>query len=162
MDDAALLAALAPALPRLQRIALALTNDHHAAEDLVAEALARTLPKWRTGTIDDPAPYVKQVLVNLASRRWRRNTLGRQRDGHSVEWTRPDVDAPTEIVERDATLRAIVALPPRRRAIVVLRYYDDLSLEQISELLGIKVGTVKSQLSRALEQLRGAFGGQEQ
>jgi RNA polymerase sigma factor (sigma-70 family) len=61
-------------------------------------------------------------------------------------------------VERDRTLRAVMRLPPRRRAVVVLRFYDDLPEAEIAGLLGVSVGTVKSQLSRALEQLRADLG----
>ncbi len=66
------------------------------------------------------------------------------------------------VAERDRTLRAVMALPVRRRAVVLLRFYDDLSLHQIAEAMGVAEGTVKSQLSRALEQLRAELEGQEQ
>ncbi len=160
-DDDGLIAALRPALPRVQRIALALTNDPQAADDLVADAVTRILPKWRAGTVRDPGQYLKRVTVNLATRRWRRRALGRARDHRAIDWSPVAPDVERIVVDRDLTMRAIRALPPRRRAIVVLRYYDDLSLDQIAELLGIDVGTVKSQLSRALEQLRTTLEGQE-
>ncbi|MGB8860320.1 MAG: sigma factor-like helix-turn-helix DNA-binding protein, partial [Ilumatobacteraceae bacterium] len=67
----------------------------------------------------------------------------------------------SELAERDRTLRAVAALPPQRRAVVVLRFYDDLSEAGIAEVLGIGLGTVKSTLSRAVEQLRTALEAQE-
>lgn len=141
-------------LPRLQRIARLLVGDPDVADDLVAEAIARTLPKWRAGTVAEPAAYVRRVLVNLANRRWRRRRLSARSDHFALGWTQPATDLSGESAERDRTLRAIYALPARRRAVVVLRYYDDLSEAAIASVLGISVGTVKSTLSRALEQLR--------
>lgn len=151
---------LAAELPRIQRIARLLVGDAEGAEDLVAEAIARTLPKWRTGRIDDGGAYLRRVVVNLAGRRWRRRVLARERDHRASEWSSQThgVDTDASIAERDRTLRAVRALPPRRRAVVVLRFYDDLSEAQIAAVLGINVGTVKSQLSRALEQLRTDLG----
>jgi len=148
-------------LARLHRIALALTNDRHAADDLLADAIARTLPHWNAGRIDDADAYVRRVLVNLAAHRWRRRRLSRERDHRGLEWLRRDSDTAAEIAERDRTIRAVAQLPPRRRAIIVLRYYDDLSLDQIAATLGVETGTVKSQLSRALGQLRRSLDGQE-
>lgn len=161
-SDEALWVALQSSLPRVQRIALALTNDHDDADELVADAISRMLPRWRIGAIDDPAAYFKRTVVNLATRRWRRIALGRSRDHRAVEWTQAGGDLANKLAERDATLSAIRSLPARRRTIVVLRYYDDLSLEQIADLLEINIGTVKSQLSRALEQLRVALEGQNE
>ena len=156
--DAAYLDAITDSLPRLQRIARLLTDDADAADDVVAEAVARTLPRWRAGEVDDAASYLRRVTVNVATRRWRRRGLARRRDRSALDWLPMDRDAAGDVVERDRTLRAVMALPPRRRAVVVLRFYDDLSEQSIAEVLGISLGTVKSQLSRALEQLRGDLG----
>ncbi len=148
-------------LPRLQRIARLLVGDADVADDLVAEAIARTLPKWRSGTVAEPAAYVRRVLVNLTNRRWRRRRLSARSDHFALGWTQPASDPSHETVERDRTLRAVHALPARRRAVIVLRYYDDMSEASISAVLGISVGTVKSTLSRALEQLRAELETQE-
>ena len=148
-------------LPRLQRIARLLVGDADVADDLLAEAIARTLPKWRGGTIADPAAYVRRVLVNLTNRRWRRRRLSARSDHFALGWTLPTPDLSGETAERDRTLRAVHALPARRRAVIVLRFYDDMSESAIAGVLGISVGTVKSTLSRALEQLRGALEAQE-
>lgn len=152
-----LLVALGDELEALQRFALLLTGDSHAAEDLLADAIARTLPRWRAGEVRDVTAYVRRVVVNLAARGWRRRRISRDRDHHAVEWTTPALELDTGVVERDRVWAAVLALPPRRRAVVVLRYYDDLSEPRMAELLGIGVGTVKSQLSRALDQLRAAL-----
>jgi RNA polymerase sigma-70 factor (sigma-E family) len=154
VHDAELVEVLRDELPRVQRIALLLVGE--AADDVVAEAIARTLPRWRADRVDDPGAYLRRVVINLAKRRWRRRALASQRDHHALSWAAsPDE---TDVAERDRTLRAVRALPPRRRAVVVLRFYDDLTEARIAEVLGISVGTVKSQLSRALEQLRTDLG----
>jgi RNA polymerase sigma-70 factor (sigma-E family) len=154
--------ALAAHLPRLQRTVRLLTADADAAEDVVAEAIARAWPHWRAGRIADPAAYVRRVAVNLALRRWRRLTLSRRRDHAALDWPQQARDGAVDVVERDRTLRAVMRLPPRRRAVIVLRFYDDLVEQQIADTLGISVGTVKSQLSRALEQLRVDLGALEE
>ena len=145
-------------LPRLQRIARLLVGGGDAADDLVAEAIARTLPKWRCGVVADPPAYLRRVVVNLARRRWRRRRLSLRSDRSAIDWLQPASDHQGETAERECTLRALAALPARRRAMVVLRYYDDLPEARIAEVLGVSVGTVKSTLSRALEQLRAELG----
>lgn len=163
MDEAALSVSAADAefieilrleLPRVQRIARLLVGEADAADDIVAEAIARSLPRWRAGSINDCPAYLRRVVVNLAGHRWRRRALALRRDRAAIEWTHPAADTEAATTERDRTLRAVMRLPIRRRAVVVLRFYDDLSEAQIADVLGISVGTVKSQLSRALEQLR--------
>ncbi|MFM2076830.1 MAG: hypothetical protein RJA49_720 [Actinomycetota bacterium] len=160
--DADFVAALADDLPRIQRLARLLTGQAEAAEDVVAEAIARSLPKWRSGQVHDPSAYVRTVVVNLSSRGWRRRLLGSRRDHHALDWLPAPRDLEAGATERDRTLRAVLRLPVRRRAVVLLRFYDDFSEQQIADALGIRVGTVKSQLSRALEQLRGELGALEE
>lgn len=159
--DAGFIEIVSAELPRIQRIARLLTGDADVAEDVVAEAIARSLPRWRAGGVDDPAAYLRRVVANLAARRWRRRALGRRRDHAALDWLTAGADAEAVAVERDRTLRAVMRLPVRRRAVVVLRFYDDLPESRIAEVLGISVGTVKSQLSRGLEQLRADLGTQE-
>jgi RNA polymerase sigma-70 factor (sigma-E family) len=141
-------------LPRVQRIAALLAPDRAAAEDLVAEAVAKVLPAWRAGRVDDCGSYLRRVLSNLARQRWRRLSLSRSRDHAARTWVLERSSTTNEFDERDRTLSALRRLPPRRRAVVVLRFYDDLAEAAIADVLGISVGTVKSQLARALEQLR--------
>ncbi len=152
--DEALWATVAEHLPRLGRFALGLTGSPDAADDLVAEAIARTLPKWRTGNVAEPVAYVRRVMVNQAARRWRRREVSRRLDHHAHDWQRPSNDATATVDDRDRTLSAVLTLPVRRRAIVLMRFYDDLPIADIARQLDIREGTVKSQLSRALDQLR--------
>ena len=159
--DDGLLMVLAGELPRIQRIARLLTGDPDAADDIVAEAIARTLPRWREGAVDDGAAYLRRVVVNLCARRWRRRALALRLDRQALDRNSPGDDAAAVGAERDRTLRAVMRLPLRRRAVVVLRFYDDLSERRIAEVLGIEIGTVKSQLFRALEQLRADLGALE-
>ena len=161
-SDDAFIEILRHDLPRIQRIARLLTGDADAAEDVVADAIARTLPRWRSGDVADSPAYVRRVVVNLATRRWRRRALALRRDHHAVDWIGQPIDSESAAVERDRTLGAVMRLPVRRRAVVVLRFYDDLPEARIADLLGVSVGTVKSQLSRALEQLRADLGTQEE
>lgn len=160
-SDGEFTAALAGELATIRRVARVLTGDADGADDLVGEAIARTLPRWRDGDVADCGAYVRRVVVNLASRRWRRLALGRRRDHAALEWLRDAPDVPGVVVERDRTLRAVMDLPVRRRAVVLLRFYEDLSTREIAATLGVTEGTVKSQLSRALGQLRAALGDQE-
>ena len=148
-------------LPRLQRLARLLVGDPDVADDVVAEAIARTLPKWRAGGVQDPPGYLRRVMVNVVHRRWRRRRLSLRSDHRALDWLQPAGDSATAAADRHRMLRALATLPARRRAVVVLRFYDDLPEARIAQVLGIGVGTVKSTLSRALEQLRTALVAQE-
>ena len=150
--DDGFVTAVATDVPRLRRLARLLVGEE--ADDLVAETLSRTLPKWRAGRVDDLGAYQRRVLVRLASRRWQRRALARGRDHAAATWVAEPHDAAEVIAERDRTPRAVRDLPPRRRAIVALRFDEDLSEARIAGVLGISVGTVESQLSTALAQLR--------
>ncbi len=156
-----LVAALGSELVRLQRLARLLAGSRHDADDLLAEALAAALPAWRAGRVRQPVAYLRTTMVRQLGRWGRRVALARRRDHVALNWLRPAGADPTEYDERDRTMRALARLAPRRRAVVVLRFYDDLSEGQIAEALGISAGTVKSQLSRALEQLRPLLGAPE-
>ena len=158
VDDVGFVELLGTELPRLQRIARLLVSDPDVADDLVAETVARTLPKWRSGRVGDDGAYLRRVLVNLAAKRWKRLDMGRRRDSAAREWWSASADVAGDTVERDQTMRALAKLPIRRRAVVVLRFYDDLSEAEIAALMGTSVGTVKSQLSKALGQLREDLG----
>lgn len=149
-------------LPRVQRIARLLIGNADVADDVVAEAVARTLPRWRAGGIDDYSAYLRRVVVNLAAQRWHRRALALRRDHFALDWLSRPTDVETTVAERDRMLGAVMRLPVRRRAVVVLRFYDDMTEARIAQVLGITVGTVKSQLSRALEQLRTDFETLEQ
>jgi len=143
---------VAGSLSRLLRFGHALTGDPESAADLVQEALARTLRAWRRRPIDDPSAFVRKVMVNLCASAWRR------RRAFPVAAVSPaelpaGSDGIERVDDRDAVWRAIAVLPPRQRAVIVLRYYDDLSEAEIAAVMGTSAGTVKSQSARALRRL---------
>jgi|SRR5215472_5238664 len=144
----------------LLRTALLLAGQNRAeAEDLLQIALERAYRHWpRVVRTDEPERYVRRILANASADRWRRI---RSRAEHAVpahqEAGIPDRTA--ELAERDYLLRVLATLPPGQRAVLVLRYFDDLSEGQTAQMLGCSVGTVKSQAARALDRLRAAVGG---
>jgi RNA polymerase sigma-70 factor (sigma-E family) len=141
----------AAALPRLLRFGLVLTGDPDAAEDLVQTALGRSLGAWRLRRIDDPQAFVRKVMVNSYAsfyrRRRREIATADLPEGASV------ADVTRGIDDRDSVWRALMALPPRQRAVIVLRYYEDLSEREIAAVMSTSIGTVKSQSARALRRL---------
>jgi RNA polymerase sigma-70 factor (sigma-E family) len=150
-DEDAFRAFVAACSPGLLRTAYLLTHDEDLAEDLLQTALTKTWFAW--GRLNgDPRPYVRRVLVTTSVSWWRRR------------WTR---EVPTEELPERPTFEqideraagqdlwnAIGRLPGRQRAVVVLRYYEDLSEAETAQLLDCSVGTVKSQCSKALASLR--------
>lgn len=141
---------------RLLTLALLLTGNRRVeAEDLLQDALERAYRRWgRIIREGNPEPYVRQVLVNGSVDRWRRMRRRREEplagDGAVVVAG----DRIDEFADRDLLLQAMAKLPPRQRAVLVLRYFEDLSEKQTAAILGCGVGTVKSQSSRALARLR--------
>lgn len=143
---------------RLLRTAYLLTGDVHAAEDLVQTTLAKLYLAWdRVSAAPSVDAYARKIMVNEHTSMWRR--LWRHREVVSDTST---YDVPTAAEEYDgvsATLwNAVRALPDRQRAVVVLRYYEQLSERETADALGVTVGTVKSQASRALDTLRTHLG----
>ena len=143
---------------RLVRTAYVLTGDYARAEDLVQTALVRTYRAWhRIERRDVPEHYARRIVVNLHATWWRRMAHRSERPMAFV----PEVAAAdsTEAVDRrDQVWRAVLTLPPRMRAIIVLRFLEDLKETETAEILGCSVGTVKSQTSRALAKLRTQLG----
>ena len=136
----------------LLRTAYLLTSDHHDADDLLQVALAKCAPQWPR-IAHRPEPYVRQVLARESISRWRRR---RWRE-HVAEQVpdHPSVDTATDAVDERLALRAaLVQLPPRQRAVIVLRHYEDLSEKETAAVLGVSVGTVKSQNRDGLARLR--------
>jgi RNA polymerase sigma-70 factor (sigma-E family) len=138
----------------LQRSARMLTGDEQMAEDLVQTTLERVWPHWQRVARDrDPDAYVRRVMVNTYSSWWRRKWRGEQPTSDLPEITTTDDDyARADLA--DALRRLLPTLPPRQRAALVLRYYDDLTETATADVLGCSVGTVKSQTSKALARLR--------
>ena len=126
--------------PRLARTAYLLTRDHALAEDLLQTALAKSWLAW--SRIDgDPEPYVRRTLVNTYTTWWRRRWNG-ETPTDTVPEPAARTDATRTVDERDLLWQALGRLPKRQRAVLVLRYYEDLSVEATAELLGCTTGTV--------------------
>lgn len=139
--------------PRLVRTAYLLTGDHHEAEDLVQSTLAKVFLGWsRISRLDEPDAYVHWALVNNNLSRFRKRRVVQLLTPRLPERTRPDPHV--HIEERALLLAALATLPPRQRAVVVLRYWEDLSEQQVADILGCSPGNVKSQASRGLRKLR--------
>lgn len=139
--------------PRMLRTAYLLTGHHQDAEDLVQAALAKAYTKWdRVQRARDPDAYVWRIMINT--------NVDRMRSFKSGEWLTswfPEAGTPDgaeQVVERRVLLEALRRLPPRQRATVVLRYLEDRSETEVAELLGTRVGTVRSQTASALGKLR--------
>ena len=134
----------------LLRSAYLLTGDRGHAEDLVQTALLKTYRHWERVTgHGDPTAYVHRVLVTTSVSWWRRLASSEQ-----VIESVPDRAADPQWQRDEELVRALRGLPPRMRAVVVLRFYQDLSETKTAELLGCSVGTVKTQTSRAMTRLR--------
>jgi RNA polymerase sigma-70 factor (sigma-E family) len=137
------------------RLAVLLVGDQETAEDLVADAYARVFAKWRRGGVTDVEAYLRRSVLNAVKNTWRRRTVARRVERLVTEATF-DADPralETIVVERDELLTALNALPPGQRQCVVLRYYQDLSEAQTAVLLGIAIGTVKSQTAKGISRL---------
>lgn len=138
--------------PQLLRRAYLLTGSQLAAEDLVQEALARCCAAWRRRPVSEPDAYVHRVMVNaLISRsrlrRFREEVTADVPDGGASDLTSQHAD-------RDAVWRALLATPPRQRAVLVLRFYEGMTESEIADCLEITVGTVRSQTAKGLARLR--------
>ena|ERR1700754_2519203 len=141
--------------PALLRTAFLLCGgDRAAAEDLLQEVLERIFPRWRR-IRERPEPYVRAALANAAANRWRHRAR-RVREA-SLEWDlhHPEQPGPEQrVTDRELVVHALAQLPPRMRAVLVLRFFDDLSERDTAAALRCGVGTVKSQTSRGLARLR--------
>jgi RNA polymerase sigma-70 factor (sigma-E family) len=148
----------------LVRLAFGLTGDRWLAEDLAQTALANAYAAWwRVRRADDPDAYVRRILINAARGRFRRGPVREQPQtaeapGPATAGTRAaagaDADPAAAVADRSALLAALATLPPRQRAVVVLRYWEDLTDAQAGALLGCSASTVRSQAARALAKLR--------
>jgi RNA polymerase sigma-70 factor (sigma-E family) len=136
----------------LQRVAYLLTGDWELAEDLLQTALARAYPQWPRVAQDSPEAYVRKIMVNTWCSWWRRRWRGEVPT--AVVPDRPAHDDYAGADSRGALRTALAGLPRRQRTVVVLRYYADLTEDQVAEALGISTGTVKSQAAKALAKLR--------
>jgi RNA polymerase sigma-70 factor (sigma-E family) len=143
------------AAPRLRRMAFLLCGDWHTAEDLVQTALAKVFVSWRKIRRQDAAhAYAARILVNTYLAQNRLKSTGEILTDQIPEYPALTPAPETRIV----VLNALATLPPRSRAVVVLRYWADLSVEQAAATLGCSTGNVKSQSARALDKLRAVLG----
>lgn len=139
--------------PGLLRTAYLLTGDRHTAEDLVQSAFAKLYLSWeKVQQRDSIDGYVRRILINENNSLWRRAWKKREHTTEVLPET-AHVDAHDDGLGRDLW-DAVQTLPRKARAVVVLRYYEELSEAETADALGISVGTVKSQASRALATLR--------
>jgi RNA polymerase sigma-70 factor (sigma-E family) len=144
----------------LVRFARLLTGDPHRAEDLVQEALAKAYLRWRRIlATEQPDAYLRRMVVN-GSRSWWRRRTNRETPTDSPSDRAAPGRMETDTVERDEMWRRIVVLPQRQRAVLVLRYYEDLDDAAIAEVLGCSAATVRTHAMRALNTLR-AYAGNE-
>jgi RNA polymerase sigma-70 factor (sigma-E family) len=142
--------------PALLRTAYLLTGDQHLAEDLVQEALARTHRAWsRLQDTGNAEAYTRKVMYHTQVSRWRRRRVAEAMPGDLPEAAGRGSGDHASLASLRVTLgRALASLSPRQRAVVVLRFFEDHSEAEAAELLGVSVGTIKSQTARALERLR--------
>ncbi|GAA3740839.1 SigE family RNA polymerase sigma factor [Plantactinospora mayteni] len=136
----------------LSRVAYLLTGDFHLAQDLLQSALAKTAAHWGRIRDGNPDAYVRRVLYHEHASGWRRRrvseTLAAEPPAHLGSDPTPDATL------RLTVLRALARLPPRQRAVIVLRFYEDLTEVQIAEVLDVTAGTVKRAKHDALKRLR--------
>ena len=132
----------------LVRTAYLLTRDHALSEDLVQTALAKAWFHWSRIREDNPEPYVRRILVTTYSSWWRRRWTGEIPTEELPESMAPAGEDRIDLWD------AIGRLPRRQRAVVVLRFYEDLTEAETARLMGSTVGTVKSQTAKALAKLR--------
>jgi RNA polymerase sigma-70 factor (sigma-E family) len=140
----------------LLRTALLLTGQNRAdAEDLLQIALERAYRHWpRLCRSGDPERYIRRILANASTDRWRR-LARRPEQPMPAAGAEPAVpDGTAKVVDREYLLSVLATLPPRQRAVLVLRYFDDMSEGETAQILGCSLGTVKSHAARALARLR--------
>lgn len=148
MDEQEFTAWAAGCERQLVRSAYLLTGDLHRAEDLVQDALTRVALRWSRLRDGNPTGYARTIIVRDNISWWRRRREVTVAEPHDA--AAPSVDPDAAMVVR----RSLARLTPRQRAVLVLRHFDDLTERETAEVLGVSVGTVKSQNAAALARLR--------
>jgi RNA polymerase sigma-70 factor (sigma-E family) len=139
--------------PRLVRLAYGLSGDQGLAEDLAQTALVKAYASWpRVHRAGDPDAYVRRIVVNASRSMFRKRRVAEQLSDTLPEPGQADLTGQRD--QRSALLAALMSLPPGQRAVVVLRYWMDMTESEVAATLGCSVGNVKSQASRALAKLR--------
>lgn len=138
----------------LFRLAYAIVGDAGNAEEIVMDAYVKVFSGWKTfRTLDRPEFYLRKVVVNLCRSKLRRRRV-ESRVNALAFWTEFRTRSADASHDRLSLVEAVRALPPRQRAAVVLRYLEDLPEEEVAEILGCSVGTIKSQVAKAKKTLR--------
>lgn len=142
--------------PDLLRAAQFLTLDRHLAEDLLQAALIKAYLAWPAARRPEPYSYVRRILVTTNIDTWRRRRWREQLSDDPTSNLRlgAEADQSDDVVQRDSVLRALALLTPLERAVLVLRFLEDMAERDVARLLRRSVGTVKSTSSRALAKLR--------
>ena len=152
--DAEFTAYLNARQPSLLRTAYLLTGDRHQAEDILQTSLAKLYLAWhKVNDRNSVDAYVRRIMVNENNSLWRRGWKKREYAAEQLPEGDPHHDAYDEGLS-SALWDVVQTLPPKARAVVVLRYYEQMTEAETADVLGISVGTVKSQCSRALAALR--------
>jgi RNA polymerase sigma-70 factor (sigma-E family) len=159
---------VADSADRLLRTGYLMSSDLPEAEDLVQETLLRVARRWhRVRSMEHPAAYARQVLINLAidgapGRARRHGEIGLPGTARLADLRDTRAERALHAIDSRAELLAALAqLPPRQRAVIVLRYWEDLPEAEVAAILGCSAGTVKSTASRGLTRLRRALAGQQ-
>lgn len=148
-------------VPALLRFAYLVTGSRQAADDVVQSVLTRCFERWSSvRRTDDPDAYVRRMIVNEHVSAWRRWGKRQSPVAEPIR-SASAVDPAVGVSEADAVWRVCQALPPRQRAAVVLRFYEDLDHHEIAGILGCAESTVRSQIHRALAALRAELERQE-
>ncbi|HEX4258564.1 MAG TPA: SigE family RNA polymerase sigma factor [Streptosporangiaceae bacterium] len=142
------------------RVAVLLTGDWHTAEDLVQASLAKLYRAWpRLDTATDPDAYLRRIMINTHRSwwrtRWRRETPAAELPDQPAA---SGADPADQHAAGDQVRRALATLPRQQRAVLVLRYFEDLPEAEVARLLGCSPGTVKTHTHRGLRALRTALG----
>ena len=146
----------------LLRLALMLSGGAHSAEDLVQTVLARAHRRWdRIGGLEHPDAYLRTMVVNEFLS-WRRLLRNREQPLAELPEQPTGEDFSLRQAQRDATWRLLATLPRQQRAVLVLRFYEDLPDDEIAAVLGCSASTVRSNAARGLASLRAAVPTQEE
>jgi RNA polymerase sigma-70 factor (sigma-E family) len=138
----------------LSRSAYLLTGDHHLAEELLQTALTRSVTHWRRIAGGDPEAYIRRTMINERTSRWRRRRYEVAANQILTGYGSVVPDPADRVVREVTVIAALAHLPARQRAVVVLRFFDDMTEAAAAQVLGCSVGTVKSQTHAALKRLR--------
>lgn len=135
------------------RLAWLLTGDPHEAEDVVADALAGLWVRWTAGEVVDAGAYLRTSVVNRSRSVWRRRLVRRRHAQRRRGDGRGEPTVGDQVADRDLFARGLARLPTRQRQVVVLRYYEGLSIAETATLLGVSESNVRATTSRALAAL---------